>query len=258
MPTNSFDFPCFNLMNCQCVWEHWHTFDAHLFVYWVYHQLIAWSLMQLSESTVIYMSCLRKKLLLNMNTAYWLRCKRRSAQKKPTCLDCTFPSLPRAWLPSWDSVYWSDLGIDGHLWYSDPLSWIHSKLSWTLSLHTPLAWVPLLSFKLKNVLTSMSDQTNVFFLRCSYQLKIKFTNLPPLAWNTHASFPVLIQPFTASSTSPFTSLYNISLVFGSSTCSCKHTPTTWLTQSLQMVTYQVVFILKLTCQFSSLSLNEQC
>ena len=86
----------------------------------------------------------------------------------------------------------------------------------------------------------MSDQTNVFFLRCSYQLKMKFTNLPPWAWKTHASFPVLIQPFTASRTSPFTSLYNNSLVFGSNTCSCKQAPKRWLTQSLQMVTYQAV------------------
>ena len=43
--------------------------------------------------------------------------------------------------------------------------------------------------------------------------------LAPLAWNTHASLPVLMQPLTASRISPLTILYKSSLVLGSRACS---------------------------------------
>lgn len=56
------------------------------------------------------------------------------------------------------------------------------------------------------------------------------THLPPLAWNTTDSFPVLIQPLMFSSIPEFTILYMSSLVLGSTACSCQtqHRSQHWL------------------------------
>ena len=151
---------------------------------------------------------------------------------------CASPSRPTAWWPCVGSACWSAPWSDSRLWCSGLCSWTRWVSSWTLSAplhpeqaappgwHTQTQSISLLSAWWKDEDPSLFTVFVLCFPKGIFFSDIMFlttscwsTHLPPSAWKTTDSFPVLMQPLMFSSTPAFTILYISRRVRGSTACS---------------------------------------